>query len=128
MFDQLHIITIFTKIDLRNEYHQIWIWLGNEWNTTFKLKEGLYEGLFISFKLSSMSSTFIQVMNKILCFFINKFMVIYFIDILIYSRSETDHIEHLKKVLEVLLENKLYMNLKKYCFITNNLLFFKLYC
>jgi beta-lactamase superfamily II metal-dependent hydrolase len=55
-------------------------------------------------------------------------MVIYFIDILIYSRSETDHIEHLKKVLEVLLENKLYMNLKKYCFITNNLLFFKLYC
>jgi hypothetical protein len=128
MFDQLHIITIFTKIDLRNEYHQIWIWLGNEWNTTFKLKEGLYEGLFISFKLSSMSSTFIQVMNKILCFFINKFVVIYFIDILIYSRSETDHIEHLKKVLEVLLENKLYMNLKKYCFITNNLLFFKLYC
>jgi hypothetical protein len=128
MFDQLHIITIFTKIDLRNEYHQIWIWLENEWNTTFKLKEGLYEGLFISFKLSSMSSTFIQVMNKILCFFINKFVVIYFIDILIYSRSETDHIEHLKKVLEVLLENKLYMNLKKYCFITNNLLFFKLYC
>jgi hypothetical protein len=61
-------------------------------------------------------------------FFINKFVVIYFIDILIYSRSETDHIEHLKKVLEVLLENKLYMNLKKYCFITNNLLFFKLYC
>jgi hypothetical protein len=89
MFDQLHIITIFTKIDLRNEYHQIWIWLENEWNTTFKLKEGLYEGLFISFKLSSMSSTFIQVMNKILCFFINKFVVIYFIDILIYSRSET---------------------------------------
>jgi len=75
-----------------------------------------------------MSSTFIQVMNKILYFFINKFVVIYFIDILIYSRSETDHIEHLKKMLEVIVENKLYMNLKKYCFITNNLLFFKLYC
>lgn len=67
-------------------------------------------------------------LNKILCLFINKFMVIYFIDILIYSRSETDYIGHLRKVLEVLLEIKLYVNLKKCCFITNNLLFFKLYC
>ncbi|XP_020258949.1 uncharacterized protein LOC109835386 [Asparagus officinalis] len=61
--------------------------------------------------------------DEVLKTFIYKFVVVYFDDILIYSQSETTHLDHLKEVLTVLLENKLYINLKKYNFMTSSLVF-----
>jgi hypothetical protein len=75
------------------------------------------------FELTNVSSTFMWLMNQVLKPFTGSFVVVYFDDILIYSLSESAHFEHLRKVLTVLQQNKLYINLLKCKLMTNNLLF-----
>jgi len=113
LFDQLLGAKVFSRIDLRSRYYQIQVAEGDEEKTTCRTRYGSYEFLVMPFRLTNAPATFCTLMNDIFREWLDDFVVVYIDDILIYSSSLEEHVEHLRKVFQRLKENKLYAKLKK---------------
>ena len=113
LMDQLHGSAIFSKIDLRSGYHQILVKADDVQKTTFRSRYGHYEYVIMPFGVTNAPALFIDYMNQIFRPFLDKFVVVFIDDILIYSRTQKEHAEHLRLVLGILREKQLYAKLSK---------------
>jgi hypothetical protein len=123
LFDQLARAKVFSKIDLRSGYHQIKIRASDVPKTTFSTRYGLYEFLVMSFGLTNAPAYFMYLMNSIFMNELDKFVVVFIGDILIYSKSEAEHTKHLRIVLQRLRDHKLYAKFSKCEFWLNSVKF-----
>jgi hypothetical protein len=113
LFDQLSGAKIISKIDLHSGYHQIKIRPCDIPKTAFSTRYGPYEYLVMSFGLTNAPTYFMYLMNSVFMPELDKFVVVFIDDILIYSKDEEDHAKHLHIVLQCLRDHQLYANLSK---------------
>ena len=107
---------VFSKIDLRSGYHQMKIRPFDIPKTTFSTRYGLYEFTVMMFGLTNAPAHFMNLMNKVFMEYLDRFIVVFIDDILIYSKNDSDHEEHLRLVLQKLRDNQLYAKYSKYKF------------
>jgi len=113
LMDQLHGSSVFSKIDLQSGYYQILVKADDVQKTAFRSRYGHYEYVVMPFGVTNAPAAFMDYMNWIFRPFLNKFIVVFINDILIYSNTQEEHAEHLRLVLSVLREKQLYVKLSK---------------
>jgi hypothetical protein len=113
LFDRLSKVMYFTKINTRSSYWQIRIAKGDEAKMTVVTRYGSYEFLVMPFRLTNAPATFYNLMNDVLYDYLDKFVVVYLDDIVIYSDSLKEHLLHLKLVFQRLRKHKLYVKKEK---------------
>jgi hypothetical protein len=104
---------VFSKIDLRLDYHQMKIRPSDISKTAFSTRYGLYEFTVMSFGLTNAPAYFMNLMNKVFMEYLDKFVMVFIDDTLIYSENDSDHEEHLRMVLQKLRDNRLYAKFTK---------------
>jgi hypothetical protein len=105
LFDQLKDAKIFSKIDLRSGYHQVRINDEDISKTAFRTRYGHYEFIVVLFGLTNAPDVFMCLMNGVFRDYLDKFVIVFLDDILVYSKSEEEHEQHLRMVLQVLREH-----------------------
>jgi hypothetical protein len=113
LFDQLRGACVFSKIDLLLGYHQLKVRECDIPKTAFVSRYGLYEFTVMSFGLTNAPAYFMYMINKVFMEYLDKFVVVFIDDILVYSRNEEEHEGHLRLVLQKLRDHKLYAKLSK---------------
>jgi hypothetical protein len=113
LFDQLCGACVFSKIDPRSGYHQLKVRECDIPKTAFASRYGLYEFMVMSFGLTNTPAYFMYMMNKVFMEYLDKFIVVFIDDILVYSRNEGEHEGHLHFVLQKLRDHRLYAKLSK---------------
>ncbi|GKA69494.1 putative reverse transcriptase domain-containing protein [Tanacetum coccineum] len=113
LFDQLQGSRVYSKIDLRSRYHQLRVREEDIPKTAFRTCYGHYEFQVMPFGLTNAPAIFMDLMNRVCKQYLDKFVIVFIDDILIYSKREKEHVEHLKLILELLKEEKLYAKFSK---------------
>jgi hypothetical protein len=113
ILDQLSKAKVFSKIDLRSGYHQIKIHPEDIPKTTFSTRYGLFEYLVMSFGLTNAPAHFMYLMNSVFMLELDKFVIVFIDDILVYSQNEEEHVDHLRIVLTRLRDHQLYAKFSK---------------
>ena len=113
LFDQLQSAHVFSKIDLRSGYYQLRIRDSDIERTAFRTRYGHFEFLVMPFGLTNAPAAFMDLMHRVFHQFLDRFVVVFVDDILVYSASEEEHAEHLRIVLQTLREHQLYAKLSK---------------
>jgi hypothetical protein len=108
LFDQMKGASVFSRIDFRSGYHQLKIPELDIPKTTFCTRYGLYEYTVMSFGLTNAPAYFMYLMNKVFMEYLDKFVVVFIDDILIFSKTKEEHEKHLRMVLEKLRSNQLF--------------------
>nr|GEY45131.1 putative reverse transcriptase domain-containing protein [Tanacetum cinerariifolium] len=106
-------LRVYSKIDLRYGYHQLRVWEEDIPKTAFRTRYGHYEFQVMPFGLTNAPVVFMDLMNRVCKPYLDKFMIIFIDDILIYSKSKEEHAEHLKLILELLKKKELYAKFSK---------------
>ncbi|GJV47671.1 putative reverse transcriptase domain-containing protein [Tanacetum coccineum] len=113
LFDQLQGSSVYSKIDLRSGYHQLRVREEDILRTAFRTHYGHYEFQVMPFGLTNAPAVFMDLMNRVCKPYLDKFVIVFIDDILIYSKSKKEHEEHLKLILEVLKKEELYAKFSK---------------
>ena len=113
LFDQLQGSRVYSKIDLRSGYHQLKVQKSDVPKTAFRTRYGHYEFLVMPFGLTNALAASMDLMNQIFQPYLDRFVIVFIDDILMYSGSSEEHFEHLRIVLQTLRERQLYVKLSK---------------